>query len=160
MKILEHKNIYLDHAGATPIDKEVIKKMAFYEREFFANPSAVHEEGVKVRNIIEESRGKIAHLINAHDDEIIFSGSGTESDAMAILGVITNYKPARPHSGAGGLRIKNEKLKYKIPHIITTKIEHPAVLENCRMLEERGEAEVTYVGVDKRGVINLEELKD
>lgn len=141
---MKNKNIYLDHAGATPIDKEVIKKMAFYEREFFANPSAVHEEGVKVRNIIEESRGKIAHLINAHNDEIIFSGSGTESDAMAILGVIKKFSRQTP----------------KKPHIITTKIEHPAVLENCRMLEERGEAEVTYVGVDKKGIINLEELKD
>lgn len=139
------KNIYLDYAGATPIDKKVIKKMAFYEQEFFANPSAIHQSGVKVRNIIENGRNKIAELINAHSDEIIFTGSGTESDALAILGVVRN------------LKIRN---KEKVPHIITTCIEHSAVLENCRMLERKGEAEVTYIGVDKRGIINLEELKD
>jgi cysteine desulfurase len=150
MKVPGNKKIYLDHAGATPIDKDVLKKMALYEKEFFANPSAVHKEGVKVRNAIEEARAKIAKLMNAHSDEIIFTGSGTESDAIAILGVIKNY----------GLRITNEKLKYQIPHIVTTKIEHPAVLENCRILEARGEAEVTYVGVDKNGIINLEELKE
>jgi cysteine desulfurase len=69
---------------------------------------------------------------------------------MAVIGTITNYE----------LRIKNEKLEYKIPHIVTTRIEHPAVLENCRMLEERGEAEVTYLGVDKNGIVNLDELKE
>ena len=150
MKVLRKKYIYLDHAGATPIDKKAQKKMAFYEKEFFANPSAVHKTGVKVRNVIEEARVKIAKLMNAHSDEIIFTGSGTESDAMAVIGTITNYE----------LRIKNEKLEYKIPHIVTTRIEHPAVLENCRMLEERGEAEVTYLGVDKNGIVNLDELKE
>jgi len=147
---MKNKNIYLDHAGATPVDKNVSKKMAFCEREFFANPSAIHKEGVKVGNIIEESRSKIAKLINAHSDEIIFTGSGTESDALAVVGTIKNYE----------LRIKNEKLKYKIPHVITSKIEHPAILENCRILEENGEAEVTYIGVDKGGLINLEEFRD
>ncbi len=156
------KNIYLDHAGATPVDKEVAKKVAFYEREFFANPSAIYETGVKVRNIIEESRGKIAKLINAHPDEIIFTGSGTESDALAILGTITNYQPARSHegSGAGGLRITNEDSDKKLPHIVTTQIEHPAVLENFKMLGKNGQAEVTYVSVDKNGIVNLSELEE
>lgn len=145
-----NKNIYLDHAGATRTDDRVIKKMSFYEKEFFANPTGIHEKGKKIREIIEDKREKIANLLNAHSDEIIFTGSGTESDAMAILGVIKNYE----------LKIKNKKLESKIPHIITSKIEHPAVLENCKMLEERGEAEVTYLGVDKNGIINLEEFKD
>jgi len=145
MKFLFKKNIYLDHAGATPIDNKVFKKMALYEREFFANPSAIYESGVKVRNIIEENRSKIAKSINAHNDEIIITGSGTESDALAIMGVVLDW------------RNKNNK---KIPHIITTQIEHPAILENCRLLEERGEAEVTYVRVDKEGIVDLEELKD
>lgn len=145
MKIFGNKNIYLDHAGATPLDKRVAKKMAFYEQDFFANPSAVYEDGTRVRKVIDEQREKIAKLINAHSDEIIFTGSGTESDALAILGVVR------------GWNIKN---KDKIPHVVTTKIEHPAVLENCRLLEKMGEAEVTYIGVDKEGIINLEELKD
>jgi len=150
--MFRNKNIYLDYASATPIDKSVARKMALYECNFFTNSSAIHQEGVKVRNVIEESRNKIAKLINAHNDEIIFTGSGTESVALALLGLIKNYE----------LRIKNEnsEFEYKKPHIITTKIEHPAVLENCKMLEESGEAEVTYISVDKSGIVNLEELKD
>lgn len=143
--MFKQKKIYLDYAGATPIDKRARRALTFYEDKFFANGSAIYKSGVQVRNIIEESRSKIAKLINAHSDEIIFTGSGTESDAMAVLGVVKDW------------RIKN---KNKIPHVITTKIEHPAVLENCRMLEEEGDVEVTYVGVDKDGIINLEELKD
>ena len=150
MNIFRKKNIYLDYASATPLDKAVVKKVAFYEQKFFANPTSIHEKGVEVRKVIDESRSKIAKLINAHSDEIIFTGSGTESDALAILGTIKNYE----------LRMKNESAEYKIPHIITTKIEHPAVLENCRMLEERGEAEVSYISVDRFGIVNLEELKD
>lgn len=145
MNIIKHKNIYLDHASSTPIDKQVGRYISKYSRYFFANPSAIHKEGVKVRQIIEQERKKIADLINAHSDEIIFTSSGTESDALAIIGYVR------------GFRIKN---KNKIPHIITTKIEHPAVLENCRLLEQSGEAEVTYLSVDKSGIIKLEELKD
>lgn len=144
MNLLRKKKIYLDYASATPIDKAVAKKMAFCEKSFFANPTSIHSEGVKTRSIIEESRAKIAKLINAHSDEIIFTGSGTESDALAILGVIKNFSSSTT----------------KKPHIVTTKIEHPAVLENCKMLEERGEVEVTYISVDKTGIVNLEELKD
>jgi len=148
--MFKKKKIYFDHAGATPIDRKILKEMIFYEKEFFANPSAIYSIGVKTRDIIEQAREKIAKLINAHTDEIIFTGSGTESDALAILGVISNYE----------LRIKNEKLQYKIPHIVTTKIEHPAVLENCKMLEDRGMVEVTYVSVDRNGILNLEEFEE
>jgi cysteine desulfurase len=150
MKMFKKKNIYLDNAGATKVDKSVARIMARCEQEFFANPSAIYSDGVKVRNSIEEARGRIAKHINAHNDEIIFTGSGTESDALVILGTIKNYE----------LKIKNEKLEYKIPHIITSKIEHPAILENCRLLEERGEAEVTYIGVDKNGIVDLKELEE
>ena len=143
--MLKNKKIYLDHAGATPIDKNVLKKMVFYERSFFANPSSIHKDGVEIRKIIEESRKKIAELINAHSDEIIFTGSGTESDALAVLGIV---------------RAWNISNKGKFPHIITSKIEHPAVLENFRLLEQNKEAEVTYISVNKEGILNLEELKD
>lgn len=148
--MFKSKKIYFDYAGATPIDKDIFKKMYFYEREFFANPSSIFESGVKLRTEINEARKKIAKSINAHNDEIIFTGSGTESDAMAIFGVIKNYEA----------RIKSEKLPYEIPHIVTTQIEHPAVLENCKMLEEEGRAEVTYISVDKNGIINLEEFEE
>ncbi len=143
--MFRRKKIYLDYAGATPIDKKVIHKMFFYEKNFFANPSAIYKSGLESRTIIEESRNKIAKLINAHSDEIIFTGSGTESDALAIFGIVKNW------------RIEN---KGKIPHIITSKIEHPAILSNCKLLEENEEIEVTYLSVDKNGILNLEELKD
>ena len=140
--------IYLDNASTTPIDKRVIKIISSLERDFFANASSIHTSGVKVRDIIEEMRGKIAKGINAHNDEIIFTGSGTESDALAILGVISYITQHITHN------------KDFLPHIVTSQIEHPAVLENCKFLENRGEIEVTYVGVDKNGIINLEELKE
>jgi cysteine desulfurase len=147
--MFRNRKIYLDYAGSTPIDKKVAKVSSFYQDNFFSNGTAIYKSGVEVRNIIEGYREKIAKLINAHNDEIIFTASGTESDALAILGVIRNYK----------LRIRKDNLENIIPHVITTKIEHPAVLENCKMLEEEG-VEVTYIGVDKDGIINLEELKE
>ena len=149
VKLKNKKIIYLDHAGGTPMDEGILKAMSLLSSKFFVSPGAIYDLGVKEENIINESRGKIAKCLNAHADEIIFTGSGTESDAMAIIGIITNYE----------LRIRNEKTKYKIPHIITSKIEHPAVLENCKMLEERGEAEVAYIGVDENGIVKLDELK-
>ncbi|MBK5215790.1 MAG: cysteine desulfurase [Candidatus Pacebacteria bacterium] len=145
IKFLSNKKIYLDNAGATPLDKKVAKTMAICERKYFSNPSAIFTDGVKVRSVIDEARLKIAKLINAHSDEIIFTGSGTESDALALLGVVR------------GWRIKNKDM---IPHIITTKIEHPAILENCRLLESLGESEVTYISVNKDGIIKLEELEE
>jgi cysteine desulfurase len=148
--MMRNKNkIYFDYAGATPIDKRVSKEMSFYE-SFFANPSAIYEDAVNIKNIIEEKRQEIAKNINVHNDEIVFTGSGTESNALALLGLINNYE----------LKIKNENLKKQIPHIITSQIEHPAVLENCKMLEHKGQAEVTYLSVDEEGIINLNELKD
>ncbi len=143
--MFKKKSIYLDYAGATPLDPSVARRMSSYKGGFFANPSAIYKDGVKVRGVIEESRSKIAQLINAHSDEIIFTSSGTESDALAVLGVVKEWN------------IKNKNI---IPHIITIKIEHPAILLNCKFLEENKEAEVTYLSVDKEGIVDIEELKD
>ena len=136
------KTIYLDHASATPIDKKVADLVSQYEKKFFANPSAIHRSGIEVRKIIDDARSKIASLLFAHSDEIIFTGSGTESDALAILGVVRQYK------------------NKKIPHIITTAIEHGAVLETCKILEENKEAEVTYIMPDVNGLINPKDVRD
>lgn len=138
------KKIYLDNASATPLDKRVLKIMSSYNQDFFANATSIHGSGVKVREIIEKSREKIAKEINAHSDEIIFTGSSTESNAIAILGIVNNFK-------------LNNKI---IPHIITSEIEHPAVLENCKMLEKSGGAEVTYIKINKQGIINPKDVKD
>lgn len=142
------KTIYLDYASATPIDQSVAKVVSLYERKFFANPSAIHSEGVLIRNIIDSSRAIIAKSIFAHSDEIIFTGSGTESNAIAILGVINNYK----------LQITNKEKE--IPHIITSEIEHPSVLEICRTLESDKKAEVTYLKINEHGMVNPKDMRD
>lgn len=144
MELFKRKTIYLDNAGATPIDKGVLKEMEKYS-DFYHNPSAIYKDGVSVRKVIDECRKRIAKEINAHSDEIIFTGSGTESDALAVLGVARAWRKEN-----GG----------KIPHIITSRIEHPAILENCRLLEKNNEAEVTYIDVDKEGIIKTEELEE
>lgn len=149
MKLKKGNDIFFDYAGSTPLDKNVFKKMSFYEKDFFANPSAIYSKGILVRDVIDFSREKIAKLINAHFNEIIFTSSGTESNAMAILGIVKNYE----------LKIQSQKLEKIIPHIITSKIEHPSVLENCKMLESTGAAEVAYINVDKNGIIDLEEFR-
>lgn len=144
--MFRNRKIYLDYAGSTPIDTGISKKIAQYERDFFANPSAIYKDGLKAREIIENSRAKIADLLKASKNEIIFTGSGTESDALAILGTIDNYKNQLP------LNI--------LPHIVTTNIEHPAVLLNCEYLEKMGKAEVTYVKVNDKGLIDPKDIKE
>jgi len=145
MKIFSKKSkkiTYLDYAALAPLDPKIAKKIDFSKSDIIANPSAIHQSGVKAHTLIEQARSKIAECLFAHSDEIIFTGSGTESDALAILGTV------RAYTGKGK------------PHIITTMIEHSAVLENCKMLEMRNEIEVTYVKVDAQGTIDLKEIKD
>lgn len=141
------KKIYFDFAGATPIDPVISKQITQIERDYFANPSAIYSDGQKARQKIDDARSKIASLLKAHSDEIIFTGSGTESDALAILGVVNFYETKN-----------KDNPNYQIPHIVTSNIEHPAVLENCHLLEESGRAEVTYVKVNQDGVIDSKDV--
>lgn len=145
MDMKRKAKIYLDYAGSTPIDKKVLALMSSYEKSFFANATSVYSSGVKSRAIIEESREKIAKGINAHSDEIIFTGSSTESSAMVIIGAVNSYQL---------------NTKGIVPHIITTEIEHPAVLMNFKLLESRGKAEVTYLKINGDGIINPKDVKD
>ncbi len=142
MKFLKNKKIYLDYASATPIDARVQKLMAKITSDFSANPSAIHTEGVKAKKVMEDARANIARALSAHADEIIFTGSGTESDALAILGTVFGCT-------------SNSK-----PHIVTTNIEHSAVLENCKMLEKIGHAEVTYVPVESNGIVDPKKIRE
>jgi len=146
MSAKHSKIIYLDYAAATPIDEKVLKMVISSGKHFFANPSAIHSEGVLSRESVNEARIKIASLTNTHKDEIVFTGSGTESDALAILGVVNNYR--------------NKIEGKQIPHIITSVIEHPAVLLNFKLLEKEGKAEVTYIKVDELGFVSPKEIKD
>jgi cysteine desulfurase len=122
------------------------------------NPSSIHAEGLVAEKKIEEARAKIAEILYAHPDEIIFTGSGTESDNLAILGVAEIFQPEFRSPTSGSLEVGLQK-SGKGRHIITTAIEHKAVLEPCRHLQKKG-YRVTYLKVDKNGQVGIKELKE
>lgn len=141
---LEHKRIYLDHASSTPIDRAVLEVLATLQATCFGNASGVHKEGVEVSRILEDSRASIASTLGAHSDELIFTSGGTESDNLALIGVLYAFQKTHPK---------------KVPHIIISAIEHPAIFELAQSLEKRGVVEVSYVPVTKDGVIDQGEFK-
>lgn len=134
------KTIYFDHAATTAVAKEVKEAMEPYFCKNYGNASSLYELGYKSKEAINIARGNVAKAINAKPNEIYFTSCGSESDNLALKGV------ARAHRQNGN-------------HIITSKIEHPAVLNACRQLEKEG-FRVTYLNVDKNGFIDLEELKN
>lgn len=132
--------VYLDYAATTPVDKRVAEKMIPYLTETFGNPASnSHAFGWEAEEAVEKARSDIAALINADPKEIIFTSGATESDNLAIKGAANFYKT-------------------KGKHLITVKTEHKAVLDTMRELERQG-FEVTYLGVQENGLIDLEELK-
>lgn len=131
---------YFDHAATTAVKEEVLKEMIPYYCIEYGNASSLYSIGRKSRKILENSREKVARVLNCKPKEIYFTSCGSESDNLAIKGI------ARKHKNKG-------------KHIVTTKIEHPAVLNTCKSLEKDGFT-VTYLGVDKDGFISLEELKN
>ncbi len=133
------RKIYLDHAATTPVRREVIDAMMPFFSEKFGNASSIYSLGVEASEALEKSRSSIASLLNCLPKEVIFTSGGTEADNLAIKGV------ALANKGRGN-------------HIITTSIEHPAVLNTCKYLEENG-FKVTYLPVDKDGFISLAELR-
>ena len=132
--------IYLDHNATTPIDPRVAEAMSIYIHGDFGNPSSSHGVGRTAREGVELARGQLAHMLGCHDDEVVFTSGGTESNNYAIKGVVGAYR------GRGN-------------HIITSSIEHPSVLEVCRYLEGRGYA-VTYLPVDGQGVVYPEQVEE
>ncbi|MBS1850896.1 MAG: cysteine desulfurase [Acidobacteria bacterium] len=130
--------IYFDHSATTPLDPRVRQAMAPFLDGIFGNPSSQHREGRQAREAIEKARAQVGALIGASPTEIVFTASGTEADNLAILGVV------RARGGQG--------------HVITSAIEHPAVLETCRHLEGQGVA-VTYLPVDQYGLVNPENVR-
>ena len=137
MNKLEH--IYVDHAATSPMHPKVIEKMSETMKEQFGNPSSIHTYGRQARNILDNARSTIAASIGALENEVIFTSGGTEADNYAIFGVAES---------------KSDQGK----HIITTQIEHHAVLHACQKLEKNG-YEVTYLSVNEYGLIDLNELK-
>lgn len=133
------KRIYFDHAATTPTDKTIANAMLEYMTTKFGNPSSVHSFGREVRKEVSEARENIAALINATANEIFFTSGGSESDNFALKGIAFANKN-------------------KGNHIITTQIEHHAILHTCQWLEKQG-FDVTYLPVDEDGMISLDELK-
>jgi len=131
--------IYLDYAATTPTHPEVVKAMLPYFTDAFGNPSSIYSYGQEAKGAIEEARAKIADLIGAQDEEIIFTSGGTEADNFALKGVAFTNEP-------------------KGNHIITSAIEHHAVIETCKFLERRG-FRVTYLPVDGYGLVVPDDIR-
>ncbi|SFA94810.1 MULTISPECIES: cysteine desulfurase family protein [unclassified Bacillus (in: firmicutes)] len=134
------ERIYLDHAATSPMHPSVIDTLVETMNQQFGNPSSIHFFGREARHIVDESRHVMARSINAKHSEIIFTSGGTEADNLAIIGIADAYQ------GAG-------------KHIITSSIEHHAVLHACHELDKKG-FEVTYLPVDETGMISLHDLKE
>ncbi len=133
------RRIYLDYAATTPTHPEVVEAMLAYLSDVFGNPSSIHSFGQEAKAVVEESRDKIAALVGARSEEIVFTSGGTEADNFAIKGI------AYANEGKGN-------------HIITTTIEHHAVMETCKFLQKRG-FEVTYLPVDSYGLVDPQDVK-
>ncbi len=130
---------YFDNSATTRLDDEVLNEMLPYYTEYYGNASSIYKLGQKSKNKIESVRNKIAEILNTKSNEIYFTSGGSESNNLAIKGIM--------HANI-----------FKGKHLITSSIEHPSVLNTCKSLEEEG-FEVTYLAVDEKGIINLESLK-
>jgi cysteine desulfurase len=135
----------MDYASTTPLDKRVFKAMVPFMSEHFGNPSAIYKEGVMTKNVVKEARTSIARLLNLRPEEIIFTASGTEADNLAVVGVVNTWK-------------RDFAKENNVPHVITTNIEHPGILEVCKHLEKEG-IEVTYVPVEENGIVDPQKIK-
>lgn len=139
------KRIYLDYAATTPLDKKVLNSMKPYFQKDYYNPSSIYKEGVQIKNKLNEAKASVAKILNAQKSDIIFTASGTESVNLSLRGVVEAYRKTNPE---------------KMPHIITSVIEHGAVLETCRFLEMEAKAEVTYLPVSEEGKIKLLDIEN
>ena len=131
--------VYLDYAATTPVDPKVLKAMQPYFKKDFGNPSSIHSYGQKALEAVDEAREQVANFLGCSSQEIIFTGSATEANNLAIQGSL--------------------RWNVKDSHIITSKIEHHAVFESCDVLKKQG-AEVTYLPVDKQGLIKVSDVEN
>jgi cysteine desulfurase len=135
------RRVYLDYSATTPVKEEVLKEMIPYFTENFGNPSSLYTIGLEAKAAVEKARGQVAKLINANDNEVYFTGCGSEADNWTLFGVANAMKA-----------------KGKGNHIITSRIEHHAILHSCQFLEKNG-FEVTYLDCEKDGTITPESLE-
>ncbi|MCI8609160.1 MAG: cysteine desulfurase NifS [Firmicutes bacterium] len=133
------RNVYLDYSATTPVKEEVLKEMLPYFTEQFGNPSSLYDKGLEAKEAVICAREQVAQLIGAKPQEIFFTAGGTESDNWVVFGIA-------------------DKLKEKGNHIITTKVEHHAMLHSCQFLEKHG-YDVTYLDIDKDGLVSPDALE-
>ncbi len=141
-------SIYLDHAATTPTDKHVLDAMLPYFSEIYANPSSLHAPGQNAGKAVKNARRTIAEILNGHEDEIIFTSGGTESDNLALIGVVR----------ATTADIKSVHGPDAVPHVITTAIEHPAVLEPLERMKRNGEITVSRIVPKPNGIVDVAEI--
>ncbi len=141
------KRIYLDHAAATPLDSVIAGEIQKREKNTYGNPSALHKEGLLARELIEQSRALLADGLGISPKEVIFTSGATESNVLAICGVVDTA-------------LKQKVTRDNKPHVIVSAIEHASILETCRKLVEENKIEITYVPVLSNGIVDLKVLKD
>ncbi|MGN0719778.1 MAG: cysteine desulfurase NifS [Anaerovoracaceae bacterium] len=134
------RNVYLDYSATTPVKDEVLQEMIPYFTEKFGNPSSLYDKGLESKAAVTHAREQVAALIGAQPREVFFTAGGTESDNWVVFGTA-------------------DKLKEKGNHIITTKVEHHAMLHSCQFLEKHG-YEVTYLDINKDGLVSPQDLED
>ncbi len=130
--------IYLDFAATTPLDPEVLKQMKPYLNEKYGNASSIHSLGQEAKMAMDEAREKVASFLNCSPSEVIFTGSATEANNLAIKGLVSGFEK---------------------PHVITTSFEHHAVLHPVEQLEEKGIVEATYLPINEQGLIEVSQVK-
>ncbi len=149
---LFNKRIFLDYAATTPVDRRVFSAMKKYFRREFANPLSFYKEGITANIAIENARRTVAKIAGVRENEVIFTSSGTESDNLAISGVLA------------GIRKDSSNLfssfKQIVPEVVTTVIEHPAILETCREIQNQGVAAVTFIPVLENGLIDTSKIQN
>ncbi len=131
--------VYLDNNATTAVAPEVFEEMQPYFSQLYGNPSSLHSFGGNIAHKLDEARQRLAELLGADEDEIIFTSCGTESDATAIHSALTTFPDKR--------------------HVVTSTVEHPAVLGLCEHLEDAG-YQVTYLSIDEQGRLDLGELAE
>lgn len=141
----EKKRIYLDYAAATPVDVRVMTAMKRYWSQNFYNPSSLYREGVHAKQELEKFRKNIADLFSVRPSEIIFTHGGTESNNLAIQGVVHAFQKENPKI---------------VPHVVVSAVEHDAVYECAKKLEQKGNIELTVLPVNEDGIIDIKNLKE
>lgn len=153
LTLKKSSRIYLDYASITPVDKEVSNELARVLRDYPANPSSIYREGVEASKVLEFARAKVAKVLEAHADEIVFTSGGTEANNLAIKGVIASFGSSAKNVGNIGGNSTT------VPHIISTKIEHPSVRDLLTSLEKDGKCTVTFLPVGESGVLDVRNFK-